>query len=132
MDTSAMTVFFDGGCALCRREISHYQSLKSSVPIQWIDITRDGSALEAYGLTYENALRRFHVRSVEGDLQVGAEGFICLWTVLPGYRFLARFLKATRMNPLLGALYERFAEWHYRRRCAQGACQVSMNPDHPG
>lgn len=122
-----LTVFFDGGCGLCRREIAHYQSLKALQPVSWVDVTdpAQGDDLKAAGLTLESALQRFHVRTAEGEFAIGAAGFLCLWKVLPGYRHLAGLLQRLSLLPLIDPLYGRFADWHYRRRCRAGACEVT-------
>ncbi len=58
--TANLTVFFDGSCPLCRREIALYQGLPSKQFIRWVDVSTP-TALPS-GLTCELAMRRFHVR----------------------------------------------------------------------
>ena len=38
----------------------------------------------------EQLLARFHVRGADGQLLSGAQAFLALWAVLPGWRWLAR------------------------------------------
>lgn len=35
-DRQRATVFFDGGCPMCRREIAHYQRLDAAGRIRWL------------------------------------------------------------------------------------------------
>ena len=119
-----LTVFYDGGCPLCRREVGHYRNLVSLEPIRWIDITDSREVVEGYGLTTEVAMRRFHVLDPDGTFRIGAAGFLRLWQGLPGYRYLARLLGYFRMFPLMNFLYEQFAAWHHSRRCSAGACKI--------
>lgn len=119
-----VTVFFDGGCPLCRREIGHYQKLTALEPIQWVDITVTPNLDQDFGLSPEAAMRRFHVLDPQGNLKVGAVGFLRLWQSLPGYRYLARLLILSRCLPVMNILYEYFASWHHARRCRSGACSL--------
>ncbi len=125
MESYALTVFFDGGCPLCRREIDHYRKLEARAPIRWIDITQSDTALQDFGLERETAMRRFHVLDDAGHFHVGAHGFVVLWTQLPYYRYLAAFVRGISLVPLLDRVYVRFADWHFGRRCADGVCDIA-------
>ena len=122
---NALTVFYDGGCPLCSREINHYRKLSADIPIQWLDVTASDAGLERFGLDRDQALKRFHVLDDHGAFHVGAYGFITLWRQLPYYRTLAFLTRALRVAPWLEAVYVRFADWHYRRRCIQGVCGMT-------
>jgi predicted DCC family thiol-disulfide oxidoreductase YuxK len=63
---TAITVFFDGGCPLCRREVGMYQRASVGLPVHWHDVNIEGITLPA-GLTREQALSRFHVLRQSGD-----------------------------------------------------------------
>lgn len=122
MESFALTVFFDGGCPLCRREIDHYRKLKTETRIQWIDVTQSDGALADFGLERETAMRRFHVLDSRGQFHIGAHGFVILWAELPFYRYLASLVRGLSVVPLLDRIYVRFADWHYGRRCVDGVC----------
>lgn len=128
MGASSLTVLFDGGCPLCSREIAHYRKLAGRVPIRWLDITRGEADLQGYGLTREQAMAEFHVFDEAGRLHKGADGFVALWGALPYYRWLARVCRGLRLLPLMRRAYARFARWHFRRRCAGGACGLPPGP----
>lgn len=127
-----VTVFFDGGCPLCAREIRHYRRLDALAPIDWVDITRDGARLEAAGIGYAAAMERLHVLRADGRRITGVPAFTVLWDRLPYYRRLASLVRGLRLTPLLEAAYVRFARHRYRRRCSQGACGVARVPDDAG
>ncbi len=122
MESYALTVFFDGGCPLCRREIDHYRKLKAKRSILWLDVTQTDAPLAEYGLDRETAMRRFHVLDDSGRFHVGAHGFVCLWSELPYYRYLASVARGLAMVPLLDRVYVRFADWHFGRRCTDSVC----------
>ncbi len=124
MESYALTVFFDGGCPLCRREIDHYRNLHARSEICWIDITEPEAPLEQFSVDREQAMRRFHVLDQEGRFHIGAHGFVTLWAQLPYYRHLATVVRGLAMLPLLDRAYVRFADWHFGRRCAEGTCGI--------
>lgn len=99
-----LSVYFDGSCPLCRREIAMYRGLPAAQHIDWVDVSA-GAAL-GEGLSCETAMRRFHVRTGDGRLYSGAAAFSVLWRQLPGWRLLGWL---TAVPPLSW-----FAELAYR------------------
>ncbi|KQP51460.1 MULTISPECIES: DUF393 domain-containing protein [unclassified Methylobacterium] len=100
----ALTVYFDGACPLCAREIAFYRRSRGAERVAFVDVAQ-GEALGP-GLDRATALARFHVRDAEGRLASGAAGFARLWAQLPAWRLLALVLR------LPGALW--LAERAYR------------------
>jgi predicted DCC family thiol-disulfide oxidoreductase YuxK len=83
-----LTVWYDGACPLCRREIGLYRGLPSSTPICFADVSGAAQPLPP-GRTREQMLARFHVRGRDGQMLSGAQAFLALWAALPGWRWLA-------------------------------------------
>lgn len=86
-----LTVLYDGGCPLCRREIGIYRGAKAfsaAAPVRFDDVS-DHALLLPPGTTREQLLARFHVRRGDGELLSGAQAFLALWAALPGWRWLA-------------------------------------------
>jgi 3-demethoxyubiquinol 3-hydroxylase len=84
-----LTVLYDGACPLCRREIGLYRDLQPDTPLCFADVS-DAALPLPPGATREQLLARFHVRASDGRLLSGAPAFLALWSVLPGWRWLAR------------------------------------------
>jgi predicted DCC family thiol-disulfide oxidoreductase YuxK len=82
-----LTVVYDGTCLLCRREIGIYGDLKPNTLVCFVDVS---DAALPPGTTREQLLAPFRVRSRVGELLSGAQAFLALWAVLPGWRWLAR------------------------------------------
>ena len=71
MNSSAvLTVYFDGSCPLCKREIALYRRLPEAVNLAWVDVSLDQALGPA--LTCQAAMARFHVRHSDGRLVSGA------------------------------------------------------------
>jgi predicted DCC family thiol-disulfide oxidoreductase YuxK len=122
-------VFYDGGCALCHREIGYYRRLDRAGRLVWVDISGPGAELERYGITREQAMARFHVLDGLGQWQAGAWGFAELWSHLPYFRALARLVRWLRLEAPADFVYRHFARWRLRRRCASGTCSsVGQQP----
>jgi predicted DCC family thiol-disulfide oxidoreductase YuxK len=83
-----LTVLYDGGCPLCRREIGVYRGLRSEASVCYADVS-DATVPLPPGTTREQLLARFHVRDRDGSLISGAPAFLALWAALPGWRWLA-------------------------------------------
>ena len=126
MEAARPTVFYDGQCPLCSREINHYRRLRGADRLVWVDITRDDEMLRTHGLQKETAMASFHVRDAAGNWHTGARAFIELWCHLPGYHWLSRSLRALRLVPALDWAYNRFARWRLQRRCDSASCNTGM------
>lgn len=85
-----VTVFYDGSCPLCRREMAVYRRCKGAEEIRWTDISRIESAEVAPGLSKSEAMARFHAIDDTGQLRSGAAAFLLIWRSLPSFRALSR------------------------------------------
>jgi predicted DCC family thiol-disulfide oxidoreductase YuxK len=98
-----LTVLYDGGCPLCRREIAHVQGLaaqQSDSALCFVDVSAAQGTMPAA----EQAvlLARFHVQRADGSRLDGAAAFVAMWGRLPALELACRaFL---RVRPRLQAL----------------------------
>ncbi|MCR8827445.1 thiol-disulfide oxidoreductase DCC family protein [Pseudosulfitobacter koreensis] len=115
-DTS---VLYNAECPVCRAEIDHYAaySRDHDLPIRFDDL--NSSALEAWGISADEAAKRLHVR--KGDqVYSGIPAFILLWQDMPRYRWLARVVSWPLVRPVAVALYDYVLapilyRWHLAR-----------------
>jgi demethoxyubiquinone hydroxylase (CLK1/Coq7/Cat5 family)/predicted DCC family thiol-disulfide oxidoreductase YuxK len=103
-----VTVYFDGACPVCAREIAVYRRQRGAEACAWVDVTRCSDVDLGPGLTREAALARLHVRDGNGRLASGARGFAVLWRALPGTGWLGRLAAFGPMPWLLEAGYRGF------------------------
>ncbi|WP_333832851.1 thiol-disulfide oxidoreductase DCC family protein [Rubrimonas sp.] len=102
---AAREVFYDGGCPLCRAEISAYRRMQGAERIAF----RDASAGEAPPeITPARALARFHVRRMDGRLVSGFRAFLAVWRVSPRLAPLARALDRAPFRWIGEAAYRLF------------------------
>ena len=91
-----LTVYYDGACPLCRREIALYQSAEGADRLAFVDVACAPAEGPATDLDRDSALKRFHVRDSEGRLVSGAAAFGAMWLALPRWRWLGWLAVAGR------------------------------------
>ena len=89
---------------MCHAEIDHYR--RQGAQAAFNDIA-DGASPPA-GLTRQQALARFHVRTSTGEMVSGARAFAELWKATPGWRWLGRLAARPPLLWLLEGLYRLF------------------------
>jgi len=107
-ETPELTVYYDGGCPICRREIAGYRRVDGAGRIDWIDASSADATALGDGLTAEAALARMHVRDADGRLVHGAAAFARLWASLPRTRWLGRIAGSAPALALLEPAYRVF------------------------
>ena len=100
-----LTVYYDGACPVCRREIGFYRK-RTGAAVTYCDAARE--ACPAPDLPREAALQRFHVRLADGALVSGAAAFLALWRQTPGFRLAGRLLSAGPIVSVLDVAYDGF------------------------
>ncbi|MCE4556326.1 thiol-disulfide oxidoreductase DCC family protein [Roseateles cellulosilyticus] len=99
------TVYFDGACPVCRREIALYRRGAGADALCWVDASACPPVALGHDLPRNQALARLHLRRPDGQLVQGAAAFLALWAALPGYPLLAR-LASVLDRPLLVKLLD--------------------------
>ncbi len=104
----AVTVFYDGACPLCEREIAFYRKCRNADAIDWVDVSQCTADEVTPGLSKADALARFHVIGAEGELVSGGTAFREVWTVLPAFRIWGRLFRGRLPSWLLNKAYDIF------------------------
>jgi len=116
-----LTIFYDGSCPVCAREIAHYRALSRSDRLHFIDISAASFDAGALGLDQSALMKTMHARDSAGRLYLGVEAFRALWSGLPGlpYRRLSQLLGLPGLHLLAVLGYRVFARWRHwlPRRC---------------
>lgn len=103
-----ITVYFDGACPLCAREIAFYRRRRGGDRLNWVDVSTLVDEDVAEGLSKSDALARFHIRTSGGQIVSGGQAFAHLWDALPSFRPLGRLFLTTPMSKCLDLGYNLF------------------------
>jgi len=101
-----LTLYYDGGCPVCTREIGFYQRRRGAERIRWINLAQSEDRELGPDLSREAAYARLHARRPDGQLVSGARAFAALWQTLPAFRPVGR------IAALPGVVHG--LEWGYR------------------
>lgn len=78
-----LTVFYDGGCPVCSREIGHYRRMAGGDKLIFVDISDPGFDPKRYGRTLEEFMTEMHAMDSSGSIYRGVDAFRALWQGLP-------------------------------------------------
>lgn len=102
------TLYFDGACPVCSREVAMYRRQRGADGVRWVDVAHCEAGELGADLTREAAMARLHLRRPDGSLVSGAEAFTALWRALPRWAWLGRLLGSAPGLWLLEAGYRAF------------------------
>lgn len=122
MHETELTVFYDGDCPACSREIALYRRRERTGRVTWIDLARHPEALARHGVALEDGMRYLHAFGADGRSHVGVDAFIEIWRRVPGCRPLAALVGLPGLRALAQCGYRLFA--HYVRPRLRRACPV--------
>jgi len=123
-----LSVYYDGACHLCSREIEHYMKKETGGRVRYVDIAAPGFNAAAEGLDRERVQREMHVKLASGEIKTAVQAFVHLWQVLPGYGWAAKLASNPVILPVLSAGYHVFARLRpylpkrHRDACDNGVC----------
>lgn len=110
-----VTVFYDGKCGLCSKEINHYRKIAPSDIFNWQDITESADELNKEGISLSEGLRLLHAKDEEGLVHVGVDAFILIWKQLRRWRVLAFLVGLPIIRQIANAAYRTFANWRFKK-----------------
>jgi len=119
-----ITVFYDGKCGLCSKEINHYRKIAPYGIFNWQDITQSATELNKEGISLAEGLKLLHAKDKTGKLHIGVDAFILIWKQLKRWNLLAFIASLPVINPILKIGYKHFAEWRFNRL---SHCQIAAN-----
>ena len=85
-----LTLYYDGGCPVCTREIGFYQRRRGADRIHWVNLAQCETSDLGTDLSFDAAIARLHARRPDGQLVSGARAFAALWQALPAFRLVGR------------------------------------------
>ncbi len=122
------TIYYDGLCQLCSREIALFQRRVRGGSLAYVDISDEAFRAADHGLDPVQIHRTMHVRLEDGRLVTGMDALIAMWEFVPGFRWLAKLSRLSVIRPLADVGYAAFAyirpKFPKRKRndCRNGHC----------
>ena len=132
MNTPKLTIFFDGGCPLCKREVDFLQSKNQKGALRFIDInTSDFCSDLKYGITYKQAMDRIHAMKSDGsvikDIKVFQEAYSLI-----GLGWIYAPTKLPILDKFIEFIYGLWAKYRLKitlrpsieKLCAEKGCKL--------
>ena len=93
----------------------------------WQDVTQvSPQRLKSEGLTLSEGLRLLHAKDKNGQLQIGVDAFILIWSQLNRWRIVGKIVSMPGIKPIAEFLYTYFAD---RRFKSLEHCQLAAKND---
>ena len=133
INSVTLTIFFDGGCPLCKREIDFLQSKNQKGYLSFIDINSSNFSLDLkYGITYKQAMDRIHAIKSDGsvikDIKVFQEAYSLI-----GLGWIYAPTKLPILEKVIEFIYGLWAKYRLKitfrpsieKLCDQRGCELS-------
>lgn len=125
MDCYPLTVFYDGACPLCAREMVLMKRLDRKHRLSLCDFSAPGYEAESTGLDPARLGAVLHAQWGDGTIITGVEVFRAIWEAV-GLGFLARLSRLPVIDQLTVKAYAWFARnrlWLTGRKvCCSSQC----------
>ena len=129
-----LTVFFDGACPICDREIALMKRLDRRRQLEFCDFSAQEYDAASSGFATADLGAVIHARWADGSIITGVEVFRAMWEAV-GLGFLARLSRLSLVEPLVLKAYAWFA--HNRLRltgrshaCTGDSCRSALPNQH--
>ncbi len=112
----ASKVYYNSACPVCNAGINDQRRRMEACgikDIEWVDVHTNPEAVSEVGASLEQVRERLHVKDSNGQLNVGADAFTCLWSQTRGQRRLAKLLRLPGLKQLTHSAYNLFARLLY-------------------
>lgn len=127
-----LTVFYDGACHLCSREIDQYRRKDVRGQIEFIDIAAKGFDAHAWRVDPVRVNQVMHARDKTGETFTEVAAFAAIWRAL-GWQRLAGVALSPYVLPFLTLAYRLFARgirpYLPKRKvdqCSETACAARL------
>lgn len=100
-------IFVDGNCIVCDFEIAHYKRIAPDL-FDIVDISLPEFEPTKFGLTREAVNTNMHVLTPSGEIKIGVDAFIHIWSRIKKYRPLAKIIGSPFVRPIARTGYKIF------------------------
>ena len=129
-----LTVFFDGACPICDREIALMKRLDRRRQLEFCDFSAQEYDAASSGFAAADLATVIHARWADGRVITGVDVFRAMWEAV-GLRFLASLSRLSVVEPLVLKAYAWFARNRLRLTgrshvCTGDACRSALSSRH--
>ncbi|MCH2535392.1 MAG: DUF393 domain-containing protein [Bdellovibrionales bacterium] len=125
---SEISVYYDGGCHLCSREIDIYKRKDTAHKIAFVDISSPDFNLNTDDVTVDDIHKYFHVKTKNNEWLQGVDAFNKIWEVLNIFKPLQAVAKNNLTRPLMNFGYSLFVKVRpylpRKKGCETGTCRI--------
>jgi predicted DCC family thiol-disulfide oxidoreductase YuxK len=110
-------VYYNSACPVCNAGIKDQRRRMEACGIkgiEWIDVHANPDVVSELDAPLEKVRERLHLKTSTGQIDVGADAFLDLWSQTPGQRWLANLLRLPILKQLTRLAYNLFARLLYR------------------
>jgi len=135
-----LTLYYDGDCPLCAREIALLRRRAAPEHLQLVDISAATFDADALGLSHQAMQARLHAHFADGQWLTGLDATLWSWRAAGLGRWAAP-LTWRPLRPVLELGYRLFCrlrphlEWlphpDASRRCRSNSCGIPSNHNQP-
>lgn len=125
LPTRPLTVYFDGACPLCTREVNMIRRRALNGDISFVDIAASSFSATDVGISHSRLMAEIHGRLPDGELIRGVEVFRQMYARI-GYAAPVTVSRIWGIRHLLELAYRIWAKNRLRLtgRCDEQACRV--------
>jgi predicted DCC family thiol-disulfide oxidoreductase YuxK len=117
-----LTVFFDGACPICAREIALMKRLDRRRQLEFCDFSTQEYDAASSGFATGDLGAVIHARWADGSVITGVDVFRAMWEAV-GLGLLAKLSRLSLVEPLLLRAYAWFARNRLRLTGRSHACK---------
>jgi predicted DCC family thiol-disulfide oxidoreductase YuxK len=112
-----ITVYYDGICGLCSKEINYYRGIAPDSVFEWIDVASNPNAMNDYKITQSQALLYLHAIDAKEVIYIGSDAFALIWKNIPRWKILG----------LCKIIYTAFAKYRFKKNihCQLASTELS-------
>ncbi len=119
----ASKVYYNSACPVCNAGIKDQRRRMEACgikDIEWVDVHTNPEAVSEVCASLEQVRERLHIKDSDGQINVGADAFTCLWSQTRGQHRLAKLLRLPVLKQLTHSAYNLFARLLYRWNRTKG------------
>jgi predicted DCC family thiol-disulfide oxidoreductase YuxK len=133
MDYPELTLYYDGNCVFCRKEVARLRRWDGAGRLGFADIAAADFSPPSDDIDMLALNTQMHAQTADGRMLVGIDSLLAAYTLV-GRGWMVAPLRVPALRPVFAALYRSFARNRYRisallgaRACADGVC-ASKHP----